>query len=57
MEMLSIGTINDYGTYRNAISRREFLLAIVSILKDKLIEEVNISLFFPIIVTTLASGI
>jgi hypothetical protein len=50
MEMPSISAVNDYGTYENAISDREFLLAIASVLEDKLIEEVNTSPFFFIMV-------
>ena len=42
--------VNDYGTYENAVSGREFLLAIASVLEDKLIEEVNTSSFFSIMV-------
>jgi hypothetical protein len=50
MEMPSISAVNDYETYENAVSGREFLLAIVSVLEDKLIEEVNTSPFFSIMV-------
>ena len=50
MEMPNISAVNDYGTYENAVSGREFLLAIASVLEDKLIEEVNISPFFSIMV-------
>ena len=50
MEDLSIGSIDEYRTYSNAISRREFLLAIASVLEDKLIEEVTNSLYFSIMV-------
>ncbi len=50
MKMPNISVVNDYGTYENAVSGREFLLAIASVLEDKLIEEVNISPFFSIMV-------
>ena len=48
MDMPSISAINHYETYGNAISGREFLLAIASVLEDKLIEEVTTSPFFSI---------
>jgi hypothetical protein len=50
MEMPNISAVNDYGTYENTVSGRKFLLAIASVLEDKLIEEVNTSLFFFIMV-------
>jgi len=50
MEKQNISAVNDYGTYENAVSGREFLLAIASVLEEKLIEEVNTSQFFFIIV-------
>ena len=50
MEMPSMSAIDDYGTYIYAISRREFLLAIASVLEDKMIEEVTTSTFFSIMV-------
>ena len=50
MDMPSIGAIDEYGTYSNAISGREFLLAIASVLEDKLIEEVTTYLYFSIMV-------
>jgi len=50
MEMPNISAVNDYGTYENAVSGREFLLAIASVLEEKLIEEVNTSQFFFIMV-------
>ena len=50
MDMPSIGAIDEYGTYSNAVSGREFLLAIASVLEDKLIEEVTTSLYFSIMV-------
>ena len=46
MEMPSISAVNDYGTYENAVSDREFLLTMASVLEDKLIEEFNTSPFF-----------
>ena len=52
MEMPNITTMDDYGTYGNAMSRRKFLLAIVSVFEDKMIEEVTTSPFFSIIVNT-----
>ena len=50
MEMPNICAVNDYGTYENVVSGREFLLAIASVLEEKLIEEVNTSSFFSIMV-------
>ena len=50
MDMPSIGAIDEYGTYSNAVSRREFLLAIANVLEDKLIEEVTTSPYFSIMV-------
>ena len=50
MDMPSIGAIDEYGTYSNAVSGREFLLAIASVLEDKLIEEVTTSPYFSIMV-------
>ena len=45
MKMSSISAVNDYRTYKNAVLDMEFLLAIASVLEDKLIEEVNTSPF------------
>ena len=50
MDMPSIGAIDEYRTYSNAVSGRKFLLAIASVLKDKLIEEVTTSPYFSIMV-------
>ena len=50
LEMPSSSAKDDYGTYGNAMSGREFLLAISSVFEEKLIEEVTTSPFFSIIV-------
>ena len=50
IEMPSMSVMDDYETYGNAMSRKEFLLAIASVLEDKMIEEVTISPFFFIVV-------
>ena len=48
MEMPSISVVNDYGTYENVAFGREFLLAIASVIEEKLIDKVTISPFFSI---------
>ena len=50
MEIPIINALDDYWTFGNAMSKRKFLLAISSVLKDKLIEKVTTSLFFTIMV-------
>ena len=50
MEMLSISAMDDYEIYRNVVFGREFLLAITSVLEDKLIKEVITCSFFFIMV-------
>ena len=50
MEMSSTNAIDDYRTYRNAVSMRECLPASATVVEDKLIEEVTISPFLSIMV-------